>query len=82
MHAQKICKAMDMAIEARKPFIALNDSGGARIQEGITALQGYAGIFYRNSIASGYIPQISAIMGPTAGGAVYSPALTDWVFMV
>ena len=63
----KICKAMDMAIEARKPFIALNDSGGARIQEGITALQGYAGIFYRNSIASGYIPQISAIMGPTAG---------------
>ncbi|MEK6534269.1 MAG: carboxyl transferase domain-containing protein [Thermodesulfobacteriota bacterium] len=82
MHAQKICKAMDMAIEARKPFIALNDSGGARIQEGITALQGYAGIFYRNSIASGFIPQISAIMGPTAGGAVYSPALTDWIFMV
>jgi propionyl-CoA carboxylase beta chain len=82
MHAQKICKAMDMAIDARKPFLALNDSGGARIQEGIAALQGYAGIFYRNSIASGYIPQICAIMGPTAGGAVYSPALTDWIFMV
>ena len=82
MHAQKIWKAMDMAVDARKPFVALNDSGGARIQEGITALHGYAGIFYRNSVASGYIPQISAIMGPTAGGAVYSPALTDWVFMV
>jgi len=82
MHAQKIWKAMDMAVDARKPFVALNDSGGARIQEGITALKGYSGIFYRNSIASGYIPQISAIMGPTAGGAVYSPALTDWVFMV
>lgn len=82
MHAQKIWKVMDMAVDARKPFVALNDSGGARIQEGITALTGYAGIFYRNSIASGYIPQISAIMGPTAGGAVYSPALTDWVFMV
>ena len=82
MHAQKIWKVMDMAVDARKPFVALNDSGGARIQEGITALQGYSGIFYRNSIASGYIPQISAIMGPTAGGAVYSPALTDWVFMV
>lgn len=82
MHAQKIWKVMDMAADARKPFIALNDSGGARIQEGITALQGYAGIFYRNSIVSGYIPQITAIMGPTAGGAVYSPALTDWIFMV
>ena len=82
MHARKIWKVMDMAVDARKPFVALNDSGGARIQEGITALQGYSGIFYRNSLASGYIPQISAIMGPTAGGAVYSPALTDWVFMV
>jgi acetyl-CoA carboxylase carboxyltransferase component len=82
MHAQKIWKVMDMAVDARKPFVALNDSGGARIQEGITSLQGYSGIFYRNSLASGYIPQISAVMGPTAGGAVYSPALTDWVFMV
>jgi len=82
MHARKIWKVMDMAVDAKKPFVALNDSGGARIQEGITALTGYSGIFYRNSIASGYIPQISAIMGPTAGGAVYSPALMDWVFMV
>ncbi len=82
MHAKKIWKAMDMAIDARKPFIALNDSGGARIQEGVPALDGYAGIFRRNTIGSGYIPQITAIMGPTAGGAVYSPALTDWVFMV
>jgi methylmalonyl-CoA decarboxylase subunit alpha len=82
MHAKKIWKAMDMAIDARKPFIALNDSGGARIQEGVPALDGYAGIFRRNTTASGYIPQITAIMGPSAGGAVYSPALTDWVFMV
>ena len=82
MHARKIWKVMDMAKDARKPFIALNDSGGARIQEGVPALEGYGGIFYRNSICSGYIPQITAIMGPTAGGAVYSPALTDWVFMV
>lgn len=82
MHARKICKVMDMAMDARKPFIALNDSGGARIQEGVLSLQGYGDIFYRNSLASGYIPQITAIMGPTAGGAVYSPALTDWVFMV
>jgi propionyl-CoA carboxylase beta chain len=82
MHAQKIWKVMDMAIDARKPFISLNDSGGARIQEGVCSLQGYGGIFYRNTIASGYIPQITAVMGPTAGGAVYSPALTDWVFMV
>ena len=82
MHARKIWKVLDMAVDAKKPFVALNDSGGARIQEGITSLQGYSGIFYRNSLASGYIPQISAIMGPTAGGAVYSPALTDWVFMV
>ncbi|HON57996.1 MAG TPA: carboxyl transferase domain-containing protein [Smithella sp.] len=82
MHAKKIWKVMDMAIAARKPFIALNDSGGARIQEGVPSLEGYGGIFYRNTIASGYIPQITAIMGPTAGGAVYSPALADWVFMV
>jgi acetyl-CoA carboxylase carboxyltransferase component len=82
MHAQKIWKVMDMAVDAKKPFVALNDSGGARIQEGIAALNGYSGIFYRNTIASGYIPQIAAIMGPTAGGAVYSPALSDWVFMV
>lgn len=82
MHAQKMCKVMDMAIDAKKPFVALNDSGGARIQEGITSLNGYSELFYRNSIASGYIPQISAVMGPTAGGAVYSPALMDWIFMV
>lgn len=82
MHAKKIWKVMDMTIAAQKPFIALNDSGGARIQEGVPALDGYGGIFYRNTIGSGYIPQITAIMGPTAGGAVYSPALADWVFMV
>ncbi len=82
MHAKKIWKVMDMAIAAQKPFIAINDSGGARIQEGVPSLEGYGGIFYRNTIASGYIPQITAIMGPTAGGAVYSPALTDWIFMV
>jgi propionyl-CoA carboxylase beta chain len=82
MHAKKIWKVMDMAIAARKPFVALNDSGGARIQEGVPSLEGYGGIFYRNTLASGYIPQITAIMGPTAGGAVYSPALADWVFMV
>ncbi|MFO7570811.1 MAG: acyl-CoA carboxylase subunit beta, partial [Smithellaceae bacterium] len=82
MHAKKIWKVMDMAIAAKKPFVAINDSGGARIQEGVPSLEGYGGIFYRNTIASGYIPQITAIMGPTAGGAVYSPALTDWIFMV
>lgn len=82
MHAKKIWKVMDMAIDAQKPFIAINDSGGARIQEGVPSLEGYGGIFYRNTMASGYIPQITAIMGPTAGGAVYSPALTDWIFMV
>ncbi len=82
MQAKKIWKVMDMAIAARKPFVSLNDSGGARIQEGVPALDGYGGIFYRNALASGYIPQITATMGPTAGGAVYSPALTDWVFMV
>ena len=82
MHAKKIWKVMDMAISAQKPFVAFNDSGGARIQEGVPSLEGYGGIFYRNTISSGYIPQITAIMGPTAGGAVYSPALTDWIFMV
>jgi acetyl-CoA carboxylase carboxyltransferase component len=82
MHAQKICKVMDLAIKAGVPFVGLNDSGGARIQEGVDALCGYGNIFFRNSLASGVIPQISAIMGPTAGGAVYSPAMTDYVFMV
>jgi methylmalonyl-CoA decarboxylase subunit alpha len=82
MHAQKICKVMDLAIKAGVPMVGLNDSGGARIQEGVDALCGYGNIFYRNSLASGVIPQISAIMGPTAGGAVYSPAMTDYVFMV
>ncbi len=81
-HAQKICKIMDMAVAAGVPVIGLNDSGGARIQEGVESLGGYAEIFYRNVQASGYIPQISAILGPCAGGAVYSPALTDFVFMV
>lgn len=82
MHAKKIWKVMDLAMDARKPFVSFNDSGGARIQEGVPSLDGYGGIFYRNTNGSGYIPQITAIMGPTAGGAVYSPALTDWVFMV
>jgi len=82
MHAKKICKVMDLAMKAGVPIVGFNDSGGARIQEGVDALCGYGEIFYRNSIASGVIPQISAIMGPTAGGAVYSPAMTDWVFMV
>jgi acetyl-CoA carboxylase carboxyltransferase component len=82
MHAKKICKIMDMAHKAGTPVVGMNDSGGARIQEGVDALCGYGEIFYRNSQCSGVIPQISAIMGPTAGGAVYSPAMTDWVFMV
>jgi acetyl-CoA carboxylase carboxyltransferase component len=82
MQSKKICKVMDLAIKAGVPFVGLNDSGGARIQEGVDALSGYGQIFYRNSLASGVIPQISAIMGPTAGGAVYSPAMTDWIFMV
>lgn len=82
MHAKKICKVMDMALKSGIPFIGLNDSGGARIQEGVDSLSGFGQIFYRNSLCSGVIPQISAIMGPTAGGAVYSPAMTDWVFMV
>jgi acetyl-CoA carboxylase carboxyltransferase component len=82
MHAKKICKVMDLALKAGVPFVGINDSGGARIQEGVDALSGYGDIFFRNSAASGTIPQISAIMGPTAGGAVYSPAMTDYVFMV
>jgi acetyl-CoA carboxylase carboxyltransferase component len=82
MHSKKICKVMDLALKAGVPFVGINDSGGARIQEGVDALSGYGQIFYRNSASSGVIPQISAIMGPTAGGAVYSPAMTDFVFMV
>ena len=81
MHAAKICKAMDMAVKVGCPCIGINDSGGARIQEGVDALAGYGDIFYRNTLASGVVPQISVIMGPCAGGAVYSPALTDFVFM-
>ncbi|MBC2713583.1 MAG: methylmalonyl-CoA carboxyltransferase [Desulfosarcina sp.] len=82
MQAKKMCKVMDMAVKAGVPFVGINDSGGARIQEGVDALSGYGQIFFRNSVASGVIPQISAIMGPTAGGAVYSPAMTDFIFMV
>jgi propionyl-CoA carboxylase beta chain len=81
-HAEKICKIMDMAMKNGAPVIGLNDSGGARIQEGVNSLGGYADIFYRNTLISGVVPQISAIMGPCAGGAVYSPAITDFVFMV
>lgn len=81
-HADKICKVMDLAMEMGCPVIGLNDSGGARIQEAVDALNGYGKIFYRNTLASGVIPQFSVIMGPTAGGAVYSPALTDFIFMV
>src|ERR1700721_3088270 len=81
-NALKICKIMDLAIRAGAPVIGLNDSGGARIQEGVASLAGYADIFLRNTLASGVIPQISAIMGPCAGGAVYSPAITDFVLMV
>ncbi|TVR84081.1 MAG: acyl-CoA carboxylase subunit beta [Saprospirales bacterium] len=81
-HAEKICKIMDMAMANGAPLIGLNDSGGARIQEGVNSLGGYADIFYRNVLASGVVPQISAIMGPCAGGAVYSPAMTDFVVMV
>ena len=82
VHAEKICKVMDMAMRNGAPVIGLNDSGGARIQEGVVSLGGYADIFLRNTLASGVIPQISAIMGPCAGGAVYSPALTDFIYMV
>nr|MBS0038536.1 acyl-CoA carboxylase subunit beta [Saprospiraceae bacterium] len=81
-HAEKICKIMDMAVTNGAPVIGLNDSGGARIQEGVNSLGGYADIFYRNVMASGVVPQISAIMGPCAGGAVYSPAITDFIIMV
>jgi len=82
MHAKKICKVMDLAMSMKVPMVGFIDSGGARIQEGVNALDGYGRIFFRNSCASGVIPQISAIMGPAAGGAVYSPAMTDFVFMV
>lgn len=82
VHAEKVCKIMDMAMRNGAPVIGLNDSGGARIQEGVVSLGGYADIFLRNTLASGVVPQISAIMGPCAGGAVYSPALTDFIFMV
>ncbi|MHA3976636.1 acyl-CoA carboxylase subunit beta [Halovulum sp. GXIMD14794] len=81
-HAQKICKIMDMAMKNGAPVIGLNDSGGARIQEGVASLAGYAEVFQRNILASGVVPQISVIMGPCAGGAVYSPAMTDFIFMV
>jgi len=82
MHAAKICKVMDLAMKVGAPVVGLNDSGGARIQEGVKALSGYGQIFYRNSIASGVVPQIAVIMGPCAGGAVYSPAMADWIIMV
>lgn len=82
MHAKKICKVMDMAMKMGAPIIGMNDSGGARIQEGVDALAGFGEIFKRNTLASGVIPQISVIMGPCAGGAVYSPAITDFIFMV
>ena len=81
-HAQKICKIQDMAIQNGAPIIGINDSGGARIQEGVASLAGYAEVFQRNVLASGVVPQISLIMGPCAGGAVYSPAMTDFIFMV
>jgi propionyl-CoA carboxylase beta chain len=81
-HAAKICKIMDMAMKVGAPVIGLNDSGGARIQEGVVSLGGYADIFLRNTLASGVVPQISAVLGPCAGGAVYSPAITDFIFMV
>ncbi len=81
VHAEKICKIMDMAMKNGAPVIGLNDLGGARIQEGVVSLAGYGDIFLRNTMASGVIPQISVIMGPCAGGAVYSPALTDFIFM-
>src|SRR5205814_5966430 len=81
-YARKICKVMDLAMKTGVPIVGLNDSGGARIQEGVVSLAGYADIFLRNTLASGVVPQISAIMGPCAGGAVYSPAITDFVIMV
>ena len=81
-HARKICKVMDLAMKAGAPIVGLNDSGGARIQEGVVSLAGYADIFLRNTLASGLVPQLSGVLGPCAGGAVYSPAITDFVFMV
>src|SRR5687768_2077830 len=81
-HAAKICKVMDLAVRNGAPVIGLNDSGGARIQEGVVSLGGYADIFLRNVLASGVVPQLSAILGPCAGGAVYSPAITDFIAMV
>ncbi|MGB0866073.1 MAG: carboxyl transferase domain-containing protein, partial [Granulosicoccaceae bacterium] len=81
-HAGKICKLMDNAMKVGAPVIGLNDSGGARIQEGVASLGGYADVFQKNVLASGVVPQISVIMGPCAGGAVYSPAMTDFIFMV
>lgn len=80
-HSRKICHAMDLALETRSPFISINDSGGARIEEGISSLDGYSSIFYRNTLASGVIPQISVILGPCAGGACYSSAICDFIFM-
>ncbi|MDQ5816980.1 MAG: acyl-CoA carboxylase subunit beta, partial [Actinomycetota bacterium] len=82
VYAQKICKVMDLALNTGCPVVGINDSGGARIQEGVLSLAGYADIFHRNVLASGVIPQISVVMGPCAGGAVYSPAITDFIFMV
>lgn len=82
MHARKICKVMDAALQQGVPVIGLNDSGGARIHEGVDSLAGYAEVFQRNVMSSGVIPQLSLIMGPCAGGAVYSPAITDFTFMV
>src|ERR671921_348558 len=82
VYAEKICKVMDLAISTGCPIVGINDSGGARIQEGVVSLAGYADIFHRNVLASGVVPQISVVMGPCAGGAVYSPAITDFVFMV
>src|SRR6185295_2106022 len=81
-YAKKICKVMDMALKVGAPVVGLNDSGGARIQEGVESLGGYADIFLRNTLASGVVPQISGVLGPCAGGAVYSPAITDFVLMV
>jgi propionyl-CoA carboxylase beta chain len=81
-HAEKICKIMDKAMSLGVPVIGLNDSGGARIQEGVASLAGYGDIFHKNVQASGVVPQLSLILGPCAGGAVYSPALTDWIYMV
>jgi len=81
-HARKICKIMDKAMQVGAPIVGINDSGGARIQEGVNSLAGYADVFQKNVLASGVVPQISLVMGPCAGGAVYSPAMTDFIFMV